>query len=138
MFGKIDVNLIVSFASILVIVMTLVCKDKFKSLEQFYLVLIVSLIIFMSSIKEKFDENFFPTHYEIIPDRHPRKYIKNNNCFLRSKEYNDYKENIHERLDKEREMEEMDRQNMIFKHEMEKLVDMGNENLEYIANGENF
>ena len=28
-------------------------------------------------------------------------------------------------------MEEMDRQNMIFKHEMEKLVDMGNENLEY-------
>ena len=107
MLKNLDVNLIVSFASILVIVMTLVCKDKFKSLEQFYLVLIVSLIIFMSSIKEKFDENFFPTHYEIIPDRHPRKYIKNNNCFLRSKEYNDYKENIHERLDKEREMEEI-------------------------------
>jgi len=35
-------------------------------------------------------------------------------------------------------MEEQDRQNIVFKHEMEKLVDMGNENLEYIVNGENF
>ena len=35
-------------------------------------------------------------------------------------------------------MEEKDRQGMVFKHEMEKLVDMGNENLEYIVNGENF
>ena len=35
-------------------------------------------------------------------------------------------------------MEEMDRQNMVFGHEMEKLLEMGNENLEYIVNGENF
>ena len=41
------------------------------------------------------------------------------------------------RLDKEREMEELDRTGIIYKHEINKLVDMGNENLEYIANGEN-
>ena len=92
----------------------------------------------MSSLKERFDENFYSNNYEIIPNRHPNKYIKNKNCRLKSKESTDYKENIDKRLNKEREMEEMDRQNMVFKHEMEKLVDMGNENLEYIANGENF
>ena len=30
----------------------------------------------MSSIKEKFDEKFFPTHYEIIPDEHPKNLLK--------------------------------------------------------------
>jgi hypothetical protein len=137
MLNKIDINLLVSFATIIVLIMTLVCKDNFKSLELFYLVVIITLIIFMSSIKERFDEKFF-SNYEIIPDRHPKKYIRNKNCVSRNKEHNDYKENIHQRLDKEREMEEQDRQNIVFKHEMEKLVDMGNENLEYIVNGENF
>ena len=30
-------------------------------------------------------------------------------------------------------MEELDRTGIIYKHEINKLVDMGNENLEYIA-----
>ena len=138
MFKNIDVQLIVSLVCILIIVMSIVCRNQFKSLELFYLVVIVTLIILMSSLKEKFDEKFYSNHYEIIPNRHPKKYIKNKNCRLRSKESNDYKENISTRLNKEREMEEMDRQNMVFGHEMEKLLDMGNENLEYIVNGENF
>ena len=70
--------------------------------------------------------------------RHPEKFVRRKNVFLRSKEHNDYKESINERLDKEREMEEQDRKGMIFKHEMDKLIEMGNENLEYIVNGENF
>ena len=138
MLKKLDIQLLVSLVCIIILVMAVVCRNQFKSLELFYLVIIVTLIIFMSCFKEKFDENFYPNHYEIIPNRHPKKYIKNKNCRLRSKESTDYKENINHRLNKEREMEEMDRQNMIFGHEMEKLVDMGNENLEYIANGENF
>ena len=138
MLNKIDVQLVVSLICILIIVMSLVCRNQFKSLELFYLVIIVTLIILMASLKERFDENFYPNHYEIIPNRHPNKYIKHKNCRLRSKESNDYKESIDKRLNKEREMEEMDRQNMVFGHEMEKLLEMGNENLEYIVNGENF
>ena len=65
MLNKIDINLLVSFATIIVLIMTLVCKDNFKSLELFYLVVIITLIIFMSSIKERFDEKFF-SNYEII------------------------------------------------------------------------
>lgn len=132
------VNNLVTLSSIIVLFMILVCKKEFKSEELFYLVLIIDLIILMASLKDKFDEKFYPNYYEIIPNRHPEKHVKNKKCFLRSKEHNDYKESINNRLDKEREMEESDRSNMIFKHEMEKLVDMGNENLEYIVNGENF
>ena len=92
----------------------------------------------MASLKDKFDENFYPNYYEIIPNRHPGKFVRRKKCFLRSKEHNDYKESISKRLDKEREMEEQDRKGMIYKHEMDKLIEMGNENLEYIVNGENF
>lgn len=132
------VNNLVTLSSIIVLLMILVCKKEFKSEELFYLVLIIDLIILMTSLKDKFDEKFYPNYYEIIPNRHPEKHVKNKKCFLRSKEHNDYKESINERLNKEREMEELDRNNIIFKHEMDKLVEMGNENLEYIVNGENF
>lgn len=132
------VNNLVTLTSIIVLLMILTCKNEFKSEEFFYLVLIVDLLILMASLKEKFDEKFYPNYYEIIPNRHPEKFVRRKKCFLRSKEHNDYKESINERLDKEREMEEQDRKGMIFKHEMDKLIEMGNENLEYIVNGENF
>ena len=132
------INNLVTLASIIVLLMILVCKKEFKSEELFYLVLIIDLLILMASLKETFDEKFYPNYYEIIPNRHVGKHIKGRKCFSRSKEHNDYKESIDERLDKEREMEELDRTGIIYKHEINKLVDMGNENLEYIANGENF
>tara|TARA_B100000123_G_C25576282_1_gene360615 strand:+ start:222 stop:629 length:408 start_codon:yes stop_codon:yes gene_type:complete len=132
------VNNLVTLTSIIVLLMILTCKNEFKSEEFFYLVLIVDLLILMASLKEKFDEKFYPNYYEIIPNRHPEKFVRRKKCFLRSKEHNDYKESINNRLDKEREMEEQDRKGMIFKHEMDKLVEMGDENLEYIVNGENF
>jgi hypothetical protein len=132
------VNNLVTLTSIIVLLMILTCKNEFKSEEFFYLVLIIDLLILMASLKQKFDEKFYPNYFEIIPNRHPGKFIRRKKCFLRSKEHNDYKENISERLDKEREMEEKDRKGMLFKHEMDKLIEMGNENLEYIANGENF
>ena len=132
------VNNLITVSTIIILLMTIVCKNQFKSDEVFYLVVIVDLIIFMSSIKDKFDEKFYPDYFEIIPNRHSKKYIKNKSCFLRSKEHNDYKENMNKRLDKEREMEELNRNNIVFRHETEKLVDMGNDNLEYIVNGEDF
>ena len=138
MLTKFNINLLVSLTSLIIFGMLFACRENFSSDEMFYLLLISNLLIFMSSIKEKFDEHFYPNYYEIIPNRHTKKYIKKKNCFSRSKEYNDYKEKIHERLDFERKMEEDDRKNPIFKHEMQKLVDMGNDNLQYIANGENF
>ncbi len=138
MLTRIDVNLLVTISCLIILAMILACGDKFKSDELYYLLIISTLLILMSSLKEKFDEKFYPNYYEIIPNRHPGKFVKNRTCFSRSKEHNDYKENISDRLDMERDMEEKDRNNLIFKHEMEKLVDMGNENLEYIANGENF
>ena len=52
--------------------------------------------------------------------RHPNKHIKRKKCFLRSKEHNDYKENIINHI-AERDMEEQNRNNMVFKHEMEKF-----------------
>ena len=131
-------NNLVTIASILVLLMILTCKKEFKSEELFYLVLIIDLLILMASLKDKFDENFYPNYYEIIPNRHPNKFVRRKKCYLRSKEHNDYKESINNRLDKEREMEEQDRAGMVFKHEMDKLIEMGNENLEYIVNGENF
>ena len=131
-------NNLVTIASILVLLMILTCKNEFKSEELFYLVLIIDLLILMASLKDKFDEKFYPNYYEIIPNRHPNKFVRRKECYLRSKEHNDYKESINNRLDKEREMEEQDRKGMVFKHEMDKLVEMGNENLEYIVNGENF
>ena len=131
-------NNLVTIASILVLLMILTCKKEFKSEELFYLVLIIDLLILMASLKDKFDENFQPNYYEIIPNRHPNKFVRRKKCYLRSKEHNDYKESINNRLDKEREMEEQDRAGMVFKHEMDKLIEMGNENLEYIVNGENF
>lgn len=138
MITKFDINLLVSITCLVIFAMLLACRNKFSSDELFYLLLISNLLIFMSSLKEKFDEHFYPNYYEIIPNRHVGKHIKKRKCFLRSKEHNDYKEKIDERLDFERKMEEDDRKNTVFKHEIEKLVDMGNENLEYIANGENF
>ena len=131
-------NNLVTIASILVLLMILTCKNEFKSEELFYLVLIIDLLILMASLKDKFDEKFYPNYYEIIPNRHPNKFVRRKKCYLRSKEHNDYKESINNRLDKEREMEEQDRKGMVFKHEMDKLIEMGNENLEYIVNGENF
>jgi hypothetical protein len=132
------VNNLVTIASIIVMLMILSCRKEFKSDELFYLVLIIDLLILMASLKEKFDEKFYPNYYEIIPNRHPNKFVRSKKCFLRSKEHNDFKESINNRLDKEREMEEVDRKGMVFKHEMDKLIEMGNENLEYIVNGENF
>ena len=131
-------NNLVTIASILVLLMILTCKNEFKSEELFYLLLIIDLLILMASLKDKFDEKFYPNYYEIIPNRHPNKFVRRKKCYLRSKEHNDYKESINNRLDKEREMEEQDRKGMVFKHEMDKLIEMGNENLEYIVNGENF
>ena len=132
-----NVNILVSILSIIILLMTLVCRNKFISQELFYMVIIIDLLILMASLKEKFDEKFFP-NYEIIPNRHPKKFIRNKNCFLRNKEYSDYNQNIDKRLDEERKMEEMDRKSMIFKNEMDKLLNMGDDNLEYIVNGENF
>ena len=101
------VNNLVTLTSIIVLLMILTCKNEFKSEEFFYLVLIIDLLILMASLKQKFDEKFYPNYFEIIPNRHPGKFIRRKKCFLRSKEHNDFKENISERLDKEREMEEM-------------------------------
>lgn len=133
-----NVNILVSLLSIIVLTMTIVCRKSFKSDELFYLIVIICLIILMASLKEKFDETFFSKNYNIISNRNANFKVKNKECYLRSKEVGDYKESISQRLDNERLMEENNRENMVFKHEMEKLVNMGNENLEYIVNGENF
>lgn len=135
---KNNINLLVLVLCFIIMCMSLVCQHRFGSIESFYFIMIVNLLIAMACLKQGFDEKFYPHYFEIIPNRNPNKFVKNNKCFLRSKEYNDYKEKINERLDKQREMEEKDRMNMVFKHEIEKLVNMGKENLEYIVNGENF
>ena len=128
------INLLVLVLCFIIMSMSLVCKNRFGSIESFYFIIIVNLLITMACLKQGFDEKFSPHYFEIIPN----KFVKNHKCFLRSKEYNDYKEKINERLNKEREMQEKDRMNMVFKHEIEKLINMGEENLEYIVNGENF
>lgn len=132
----IPVNLLITISSIIILLMSIVCRNKFKSLEVFYFVIIVDLLILMSSLKEKFDEKFYPNYFEIIPNRHPNKYIKNKSCFSRSKEHNDYKEKINQRLNNEREMEELNRNNITLWHELKKIGDMKNENSDYMVNGE--
>ena len=76
-----SVNNLITLSSVIVLLMILTCKEKFKSEELFYLLLIIDLLILMSSLKEQFDEKFYPNYYEIIPNRHPQKHIKKKNVF---------------------------------------------------------
>ena len=70
------VNNLVTLTSIIVLLMILTCKNEFKSEEFFSLILIIDLLILMASLKEKFDEKFYPNYYEIIPNRHPEKFVE--------------------------------------------------------------
>ena len=68
MFKNIDVQLIVSLVCILIIVMSIVCRNQFKSLELFYLVVIVTLIILMSDhgmFVPNITENKINTSFEV-------------------------------------------------------------------------
>ena len=69
--------------------------------------------------------------------------IKNKDCYNRSKEYDDIKKKIDQRLDDFRIFEEKDRFYMENNKrklggEYKKMIELGNYNLDYMANGEDF
>ena len=62
----------------------------------------------------------------------------NRNCFNRNKEYLDSKEKMYDRIKELAHIEEQNRTSLVYDNEMEKVIEMGNHNLDYSANGETF
>ena len=63
---------------------------------------------------------------------------KTRTCYNRNKEYLDYKDKVFNRVNTLREIEEEDRQGIEYDDEMNKIIEMGHHNSDYLANGESF
>ena len=134
---SIEINFWVCVMCLILLAMTINCGKNFDSLEQFYIMIFIILIIFISSLTDFYFKDSNKEKFQNI-DLNLDKLLKNKNCYSRSKEYSDYKRKIDKRLDDERNLEENDRQEVELNDEIKKIYELGDLNLDYLANGENF
>lgn len=134
---SVEINFWVCVMCLILLAMTINCHKNFDSLEQFYIMIFIILIIFISSLTDFYFKDSNKEKFQNI-DLNLDKLLKNKNCYSRSKEYSDYKRKIDKRLDDERHLEENDRQDVELNDEIKKIYEMGDLNLDYLANGENF
>lgn len=62
----------------------------------------------------------------------------NRNCYYRNKEYLYSKKKMYDRIKELAHIEKNNRTSLVYDNEMEKVIEMGNHNLDYSANGETF
>lgn len=117
-----QINYLVIILSVVLISLIILFKPVVET-NQIYITLILLAIIIISTI------------YTIV--------LKNENftnriCYNRNKEYLDYKDKIYNRTKELINIEEMNRESLVYDDEMDKVIEMGNLNLDYLANGETF
>ena len=116
-------NYLVIILCIVTLIIIFLFNKNLESKQVYGFVIILMLIVLLTLIilcsnKENFDSV-----------RH---------CYNRNKEYLDYKEKIFDRVEDLAEIENSDRQDMVYDDEDQKVIEMGHLNLDYLANGESF
>lgn len=124
---KNEINYLVIILCIVILTITFLFKKNLERL-QVYGIVIVLFIIVISTVYTLFNNK--PETF-INPDR-------TRQCHNRNKEHLDYKDKIYNRVQDLKDIEENDRQEMEYEEEINKVIEMGHHNLDYLANGETF
>ena len=116
-------NYLVIILCVATLLVVFLFKKDLEPKQVYGIVIILTLIVLLTLIsicsgKENFDNT-----------RH---------CYNRNKEYLDYKDKIFDRVEDLAEIENSDRQDMVYDDEDQKVIEMGHLNLDYLANGESF
>ena len=135
-------NYFIIFLCLLFLILIIVFKNQISDLSQFYVLIIIILLIIISCLFGQTNLNI-QEKFTTINEKNKLNEVKNRNCYERSKEYDDIKKKIDQRLDDFRVFEEKDRFYMEnYKRklggEYKKMIELGNYNLDYITNGEDF
>ena len=135
-------NYFIILLCILFLIVILVFKNQISDDTQFYVLIIIILLIIISCLFGQTDINI-NEKFSQLNQKKMLKQIKDRECYERSKEYDDIKTKIESRLNDFRKFEEEDRfykQNIKGKlgGEFKKVIELGNYNLDYMANGEDF
>ena len=116
-------NYLVIILCVATLLVVFLFKKDLEPKQVYGIVIILTLIVLLTLIsicsgKENFDNT-----------RH---------CYNRNKEYLDYKDKIFDRVEDLAEIENSNRQDMVYDDEDQKIIEMGHLNLDYLANGETF
>tara|TARA_Y200000002_G_scaffold361854_1_gene348330 strand:- start:582 stop:965 length:384 start_codon:yes stop_codon:yes gene_type:complete len=120
------INYLVILLCVIIIILSVSFKKNIDE-EQFYGILIIVAILILATI------------YILVGNKQEHfTQDKTRNCYNINKESQGYQNKIYDRLEGLMEIEEKDRKNIEYDNEMEKIIEMGHYNLDYIANGETF
>ena len=136
-------NYFIIFLCILFLIIITIFKKQITNTSQFYVLIIIILLIIISCLFSTTDLNLKEKFTSINNKKKNLIRINNKECYQRSKEYDDAKKKIDQRLDDFRKFEEEDRFYMKnhkrkLGGEYKKMIELGNYNLDYMANGEDF
>lgn len=137
-----QINYFTCFLLILLLILIVICKNEFSNNTQLYLSLIIILLIIISCLLDNYFDiyklinNMFSNQEEFTNVRD--SFGKEKVCHNISKDSKGYNKEINYRLDKFREIEEMDRMNIDYDDEERKLGKLKDFNQEYLVNGELF
>lgn len=135
-------NYFIIFLCLIFLILIIVFKNQINDVSQFYVLMIIILLIIISCLFGQSDINI-NERFISMNEKNLSNLIKNKDCYNRSKEYDDIKKKIDQRLDDFRIFEEKDRFYMENNKrklggEYKKMIELGNYNLDYMANGEDF
>ena len=135
-------NYFIILICILFLIVLIIFNNQISDTTQFYVLMIIILLIIISCLFGQTDLNI-NEKFTTLNKKNILKKIKDKECYERSKEYDDIKSKIDSRLNDFRRFEEEDR---LYKQssegklngEYKKIIELGNYNLDYMANGEDF
>jgi hypothetical protein len=125
--ARTQINYLVIILCVAILIITFLLNKKLEIIQVYGIVIILFIII-------------GSTLYTLCNDN-PETFInynKTRECHNRNKEYLDYKDKIYNRVDDLKDIEESDRKEMEYEDEINKVIEMGDLNLDYLANGETF
>jgi len=123
---KNEINYLVIILCVVILTITFLFKKNLERLQVYGIVIVLFIIVISTdTLFNNKPETF------INPDR-------TRQCHNRNKEHLDYKDKIYNRLQDLKDIEENDRQEMEYEEEINKVIEMGHHNLDYLANGETF
>ena len=141
-FSQKEHNYFIIFLSLLFLIIITIFRNQINDITQFYCLIIIILLIIISCLFGQTNINI-NEKFTILNHKKKLMEINNKECYERSKEYDDIKKKIDQRLDDFRRFEEQDRfyeknNKRKLGGEYKKMIELGNYNLDYMANGEHF
>lgn len=141
-FSQKEHNYFTIFLCLLFLIIITIFRNQINDITQFYCLIIIILLIIISCLFGQTNINI-NEKFTILNHKKKLMEINNKECYERSKEYDDIKKKIDQRLDDFRRFEEKDRfyeknNKRKLGGEYKKMIELGNYNLDYMANGEHF